>query len=95
MSLLFGGIPGGPELIILFVVFLFMLGIPLAFGVGLFLLGRWSADGDDEEIQLLRDRINTLEEEVTARESVAGDEPTAADDAADGEESTTTDDRER
>jgi len=71
---LFGGIPGGPELIILFVVFLFMLGIPLAFGVGLFLLGRWSADGDDDEVELLRDRINTLEDEVAAREAVSADD---------------------
>ena len=80
---LFGGIPGGPELLILFVILLFMLGIPLAFGVGLFLLGRWSAGSDDDEVELLRDRINTLESEVAAREAVAGDDaeaPAGADD---------------
>lgn len=73
---LFGAIPGGAELLIMFVVMLFMLGIPLAFGVGLFLLGRWSADSDDEEVELLRDRVNTLEEKVAAREelSSAGEE---------------------
>jgi len=83
---LFGGVPGGPELLILFVVFVFMIGVPLAFGVGLFLLGRWSADGDDtdEEIQLLRDRINTLEDEVAAREAVAEDDEERADTAGDG-----------
>lgn len=83
---LFGGIPGGPELLILFVILLFMLGIPLAFGVGLFLLGRWSADdSDDDEIELLRDRINTLEAEVEARKQVAEESEADHTDDADRE----------
>lgn len=68
MVLLFGGIPGGPELLILFVVFLFMLGIPLVVGVGLFLIGRWSAT-DDDEVAALRARIDELEAEMRGEQS--------------------------
>ena len=68
MALLFGAIPGGPELIILFVVFVFMLGIPLVVGVGLFLIGRWSAT-DDDEVAALRDRIDELEAEMRGERS--------------------------
>ena len=76
MLLQFGGVPGGPELLILFVLFLFMLVIPVGIGVGLFLLGRWSANrGEDEEIEQLQRRIEELETSLAAaRDAETGGE---------------------
>lgn len=79
---LFGGIPGGVELLVLFVIFLFMLVVPVAVGVGLFLLGRRSADRGDGEVERLRDRVTELEARLANREAATDDESTAdADDA--------------
>ncbi|AEN06465.1 hypothetical protein [Halolamina sp.] len=73
---LFGAIPGGPELLIVFVLFLFMAVIPIGVGVGLFLLGRWSANrGEDEELTRLQRRIEDLETKLTAaRDADIGEE---------------------
>lgn len=65
---LFGGVPGGPELLILLVMLVKMLAIPLALAVGLFLLGRWSAgrgsDVSETEVAALRRRVDELEAEL-------------------------------
>ena len=66
MRPLFGGIPGGPELLILLLMLLLMLTVPLAIAVGLFLLGRWTASSDVSEAELaaLRNRVDELEAEL-------------------------------
>jgi len=68
MGPLFGALPGGPELLIVLVVFLLMLSVPLAVAVGLFLLGRWSADRDsdatEERIATLQARVDELEAQL-------------------------------
>ena len=67
MLVLQAAVPGGIELLIVFVIFLFMLVIPVGVGVGLFLLGRWSATrGDDEELTRLQRRIEELETKLAA-----------------------------
>jgi sec-independent protein translocase protein TatA len=68
MDPLFGGVPGGPELLILLLMLLLMLGVPLAIAVGLFLLGRWTASSDVSEAELaaLRTRVDELEAELAA-----------------------------
>lgn len=86
---LFGGVPGGPELLILLVVLLLMLAVPLAIAVGLFLLGRWSAgggsDADTEQLAALRRRVDELEAELGEQHEpgVEGTNGTATDRDAD------------
>jgi sec-independent protein translocase protein TatA len=63
MSLLAVGVPGVPELFVIVVVAIIVLGIPLlvVLGVasGLSILG-----ADDEEIEELRARVNELEAQL-------------------------------
>ncbi|WP_297886994.1 preprotein translocase subunit TatA [uncultured Halorubrum sp.] len=77
----FGGVPGGPELLILLVVLVFLFGVPLAAIAGLVLFfklgsddetaaGGESASSDDADA----DRIAELEAEVERlREKVDGE----------------------
>ena len=69
---LFGPVPGGVELIIIFFVIVLLFGLPLALlGGGFFLYRRSKADGvpDDEiaelrrEVELLREEIRQLDDE--------------------------------
>ncbi|MFB6180201.1 MAG: hypothetical protein ABEI77_10815 [Halorientalis sp.] len=75
MTLLQMGMLGGPEILIIFLVAVILLGIPLlvVLGVasGLSVLG-----ADDEEIDALRERIDELEAQLAAEsdETVKTDE---------------------
>lgn len=81
---LFGGIPGGPELLVLLLMLVFMV-VPIAVGSGLFLFGRWTAgsgdggdgggdDGGDDRIAELQARVEELERQLATERDGTGDD---------------------
>jgi sec-independent protein translocase protein TatA len=68
--LLFGAIPGGPELLIILLVLLLLFG-PLV-AIVVFLLNRSS--GNDDEMAEMKARVDELEAELAAEEATAGDD---------------------
>lgn len=63
--LLFGALPGGPELLIILLVLLLLFG-PLV-AVVVFLLNR--SGGNDDEVAEMKARIDELEAELAVEES--------------------------
>jgi sec-independent protein translocase protein TatA len=63
--LLFGALPGGPELLIILLVLLLLFG-PLV-AVVVFLLNR--SGGNDDEVAEMKARIDELEAELAAEEA--------------------------
>ncbi|MFC6737301.1 hypothetical protein ACFQEQ_13760 [Halolamina salina] len=67
-------IPGGPELLIIFLVMALLVGVPVVLAA-LFLFVRFvGRDDDSDEIAELKGRIEELEAEVAADNEAAGDE---------------------
>ena len=65
------GLPGGPELLIIFVIMLLIFGVPLALVAGGVVLYR---RGSNDRVEELEARIDELEWELEReRESNAGD----------------------
>jgi sec-independent protein translocase protein TatA len=75
-------IPGGPELVVLILVLLFLFGIPLVL-VALGVFGYLS--GDDERVAELEARVAELEAELDANGS--GEETSAGSDGSAGDDS--------
>jgi sec-independent protein translocase protein TatA len=71
---LFPGIPGGPELLIILLVFVVLIGLPalLLLGGGAYLLSR--RDGDRPSPSELQSRIDELETEVERLRERDGEE---------------------
>jgi len=66
----FGGVPGGPELLILLIVFVLLFGVPIAVIAGVVVVLKLRSDGEEPET----DRIAELEAEVERlREKVDAD----------------------
>ncbi|MDZ5812216.1 preprotein translocase subunit TatA [Halorubrum sp. AD140] len=78
----FGGVPAGPELVILLIVFVLLFGVPLVVIAGVVLFLKLRSDGDEGDA----DRIAELEAEVERlREKV--DEGRHGEDASDDDRS--------
>ncbi|OYR54256.1 preprotein translocase subunit TatA [Halorubrum sp. E3] len=71
----FGGVPGGPELLILLVVLVLLFGVPLVVIAGVVLFFRTRSDGADADA----DRIAELEAEVERLREKVDDEPAESD----------------
>lgn len=65
------GLPGGPELLIIFIIMLFIFGVPLALVVGGVALYR-RGSGSEDRVERLEARIDELERELE-RERHSGD----------------------
>lgn len=66
-----GGIPGGPELLVIFLIFLLLLVVPGL--VLLYLVGKLALGSDEgEDVERLRERVDELERELD-RERERGD----------------------
>ena len=74
-------IPGGPELVIIFLVMALLVGVPVVLA-GLFLLTRAVGGGDDDEVAELKGRIEELEAQVAAGSEAAHNDVTVPDDRA-------------
>ena len=57
-------IPGGIEILIIFLVLLFTLGVIAAVVMGIFYLSRRMTGDDEADIEALRDRVAELEAQV-------------------------------
>ena len=73
-------IPGGPELLIVLLLFLFLFGPVVA--VVVFLLQR-TQDGDDAEVAELKARVDELEAQIAAGDKAANNEVSVEDQRAD------------
>ncbi|MGQ3328746.1 preprotein translocase subunit TatA [Halorubrum sp. FL23] len=71
----FGGVPGGPELLILLVVLVLLFGVPLVVIAGVVLFFRTRSDDADADA----DRIAELEVEVERLREKVDDEPAESD----------------
>ncbi|VTT87133.1 hypothetical protein DM2_3171 [Halorubrum sp. DM2] len=69
--LAFGGVPGGPELLILLVVFALLFGVPLVVIAGVVVFLKLRADGEEVDT----DRVAELEAEVERLREKVDDEP--------------------
>ncbi|WP_049984520.1 preprotein translocase subunit TatA [Halorubrum sp. BV1] len=67
----FGGVPGGPELLILLLVFALLFGVPLAVIAGVALILKLRSDGEEPDA----DRIAKLEAEVERLREKIDDDP--------------------
>ena len=74
--LAFGGVPGGPELLILLVVFVLLFGVPLVVIAGVVVFLKLRSDGEETD----DDRVAELEAEVERLREKVGDEPDDGDD---------------
>jgi sec-independent protein translocase protein TatA len=74
----FGGVPAGPELVIIMLIAVLLFGVPLVVIAGAVLFLKLRSDGDDADA----DRIAELEAEVERLREQVGDEP----DERDGDE---------
>ncbi|KPN29839.1 hypothetical protein SY89_00557 [Halolamina pelagica] len=72
-------IPGGPELLIIFLVMALLVGVPVVL-VGLFLVVRAIGSDGDDEVAELKARIEELEAQVAAGSEAAHNEVTVEDD---------------
>jgi sec-independent protein translocase protein TatA len=60
----FPGIPGGPELLVIFLIMIVLFGLPLVLIVGAVFLG-WNVLGSrGERVEELEDRVAELEREL-------------------------------
>ncbi len=66
----FGGVPAGPELVILLIVFVLLFGVPIAVIAGVVLLLKLRSDGQPDA-----DRLAELEAEVERLREKVDDEP--------------------
>jgi len=73
----FGGVLGGPELLILLVVLVLLFGVPLVVIAGVVLFFRTRSDGADADVDA--DRIAELEAEVERLREKVDDEPAESD----------------
>ena len=71
----FGGVPGGPELLILLIIFVLLFGVPVAVIAGVLLILKLRSDGDGSEA----DRIVELEAEVERLREKVDEEPDGPD----------------
>jgi len=71
----FGGVPGGPELLILLIIFVLLFGVPVAVIAGVLLVLKLRSDGDGSEA----DRIAELEAEVERLREKVDEEPDGPD----------------
>ncbi|GAA0547106.1 preprotein translocase subunit TatA [Halorubrum ejinorense] len=69
--LAFGGVPGGPELLILLVVLVLLFGVPLVVIAGVVVFLKLRSDGEEADA----DRIAELEAEVERLREEVSDEP--------------------
>ncbi|WP_435095395.1 preprotein translocase subunit TatA [Halorubrum sp. N11] len=73
----FGGVPGGPELVIILLIAVLLFGVPLVLIAGAVLFLRQRSDGDEAEA----DRIADLEAEVERLREKVDDESDEGDEA--------------
>lgn len=100
VPVLFPGIPGGVELLVILLVMLVLLGLPLFLlvvgGFGYWRLSRDGSDGEEETVEELRRRVDELETQFDDAAEPAADG--SADPSAPGAATDTgsaDDDRER
>ncbi|TKX77922.1 preprotein translocase subunit TatA [Halorubrum sp. SD626R] len=72
----FGGVPGGPELLILLIIFVLLFGVPVAVIAGVVLILKLRSGGEEADA----DRIAELEAEVERLREQVDDGPDERDD---------------
>mgnify|MGYP006280154941 CR=1 FL=1 len=75
-------IPGGPELVVIFLVMALLVGVPVVLA-GVFLFTRAVGGGGDDDVAELKGRIEELEAQVASGSEAAHNDVTVPDDRAD------------